>query len=145
MTVTVDVFSILSGGLFSTTEATIITGEPSASTGSSFSKLLNRIASISHTTDSTTFDDYGQPVASSTTVTANVKCRLDEQINRFVQDGKILNVKEFIGFFLPDTNIYINDLVTVENKVYKVRDIDTIYKRRKKHHKEVIMLHMEKE
>jgi len=143
MTITIDVFSILSGGLFSTTDSTIIAGSPPAATGSSFAKLLNRLASISHISDGTTFDDYGQPVASSTTVTDNVKCRLDEQMNRFVQDGKVLNVKEYIGFFLPNTDIYINDTITIESKSYKVRNIDTIYKRRKKHHLECTMDYME--
>lgn len=143
MTITVDAFSILSFGLLSTTESTSIVGAPPASTGRNFAKLLNRLATITHITDEVTFDDYGRPETASTTTTENVKCRVQEENNFYIQDGKTLNVKTYIGFFLPNCTVAVRDVVTVESVDYKVTDVDPVYKRRAKHHLEVSLDRME--
>jgi hypothetical protein len=106
-----------------------------------FRDLLNRTASITHQTQDGTFNDYGEAnVAESTTT--GVKCRLDEEVNTYVQDGKVLNVKEYIAFFLPETSIYLRDKVTIDTKDYQVTDVDPVYGKSTVHHLEVTLERM---
>ncbi|MHA1868136.1 MAG: hypothetical protein ACTSXD_08720 [Candidatus Heimdallarchaeaceae archaeon] len=114
----------------------------------SFRSLLNLTCSITRLTqtvdegDDPILGDYGDPVTSSATTTG-VKCRLDEEINTYIQDGKVLNSKEFILFLLPDTDVQLRDTITILNKPYVVTDVDTIYGSKFAHHKEVTISEME--
>ena len=136
-----DVFSIMVQGYFASTTATITVGAPPPSKGGKFEQLLNRIGAITHETQDGTFNDYGEANVVETTVTG-IKTRLNEEVNTYVQDGKVLNVKEYIAFFMPTTEIFLRDTVSIENKDYEVTDVDLIYKRRSLHHLEVTLERM---
>jgi len=119
-----DVFSILTGGYFSTTE---VTGGGTATpikNASQFQRWLIQTCSITRYTKGD-LDGFGRPTETETT-TDNVRTRLDQEVQRYIQDGKVLNVKTMIAFFEMDVDVRLRDTITIGSRTYEVIDVDEV-------------------
>ena len=108
----------------------------------SFEDLLNLTSSITRFTQSGALDDYGDPQTTSGT-TSGISCKLDEDINTYIQDGKILNVKEYTYFCMPDVDIQLRDKVEISSKTYVITNVNLEYGRANVHHQEATIELME--
>lgn len=103
----------------------------------SFTKLLNKTASIVGATNTT--NSIGEVTTTYDNVKGLYKTRY-EKIGavKVIEGGYTTNIDDYLFFFNAGVDIQRNDIIKNDGVSYDIKQVETIYGRQNAHHIEVI-------